>query len=96
MTPSRLPLQPNGKEPVTTDEDKGNEKTEAQYDVEYVLNRTLETLSQVKNRFDNCGDVRYLLVIVTTEPVKKVFSNVKNRGIKTRLTIEITNYNLQH
>jgi two-component system sensor histidine kinase VicK len=61
-----------------------------------LINRTLQTLSKVKYRFDNCGDVRHLSVIVTTEPVKKGFIDVKNRGIKTRFITEITNDNLHY
>lgn len=95
MTSSTLPLQPNGKDTtVTTDE--GNEKTEVQYGVEYIINRTLQTLSKVKYRFDNCGDVRHPSIIVTTEPVKKAFIDVKNRGVKTRFITEITKDNLHY
>jgi two-component system, OmpR family, sensor histidine kinase VicK len=78
------------------DEEEDKEKTEVQYGVEYIINRTLQTLSKVKYRFDNCGDVRHLSVIVTTEPVKKGFIDVKNRGIKTRFITEITNDNLHY
>jgi two-component system, OmpR family, sensor histidine kinase VicK len=96
LTPSPLPLQPNGKDIVTTDENEDNEKTDVQYGVEYAINRILQTLSEVKYRFDNCGGVRNLSVIVTTEPLKKAFIDVKNRGIKTRFITEITKDNLDY
>jgi two-component system sensor histidine kinase VicK len=88
------PLPPNGKYNDTTDE--ANEKTDVQDGVEYTINRTLETLSQVKNRFDNCGDPRHPFIIVTTEPVKKAFIDVKNRGTKTRFVTEITKDNIDY
>jgi two-component system, OmpR family, sensor histidine kinase VicK len=75
---------------------EAGEKTEVQYGVEYIIDRTLQTLSQVKHRFDNCGDVRHHSIIVTTEPVKKAFIDVKNRGIRTRFITEITKDNLHY
>ncbi|MDQ3885232.1 MAG: hypothetical protein M3239_07285 [Thermoproteota archaeon] len=75
---------------------EAGEKTEVQYGVEYIIDRTLQTLSQVKHRFDNCGDVRHPSIIVTTEPVKKAFIDVKNRGIRTSFVTEITKDNLHY
>jgi two-component system, OmpR family, sensor histidine kinase VicK len=66
------------------------------YGIEYTINRTLQTLSKVKHRFDNCGDVRHPSIIVTSEPVRKAFIDVKNRGIKTRFITEITKDNLHY
>jgi hypothetical protein len=90
---SPLPL-PNGKDTVTSDEH--DEKTEVMYGIEYTINRTVQGLSQVKYRFDNCGDVRHPSIIVTTEPVRKAFIDVKNRGVKTRFITEITRDNLHY
>ena len=56
---------------------EAGEKTEVQYGVEYIIDRTLQTLSQVKHRFDNCGGVRHPSIIVTIEPVKKAFIDVR-------------------
>jgi two-component system, OmpR family, sensor histidine kinase VicK len=95
LTPSTLPLQPNGGD-TTIASNEGNEKTEVWYGIEYTINRTVQDLSQVKRRFDNCGDVRHPSIIVTTEPVKKAFIDVKNRGIKTRFITEITKDNLHY
>jgi two-component system, OmpR family, sensor histidine kinase VicK len=93
LTPSPLPLQSNGKDAKSNEAD---EKTEVHYGVEYIINRTLQTLSKVKYRFDNCGDVRHPSIIVTTEPIKKAFIDVKNRGVKTRFITEITKDNLHY
>jgi two-component system, OmpR family, sensor histidine kinase VicK len=60
------------------------------------INKILQTLSKVKYRFDNCSDVRYPSIIVTTEPVMKTFVDVKNRGVKTRFITEITKDNLHY
>src|SRR5919109_1682438 len=60
------------------------------------INKILQTLSKVKYRFDNCSDVRYPSIIVTTEPVRKTFVDVKNRGVKTRFITEITKDNLHY
>jgi two-component system sensor histidine kinase VicK len=95
LTPSTLPLQPNGKD-TTVASNEGNEKTEVWYGIEYTINRTVQDLSQVKYRFDNCGDVRHPSIIVTTEPVKKAFIDVRNRGVKTRFITEITKDNLHY
>ena len=95
LTPSTLPLKPDGKD-TTVASNEGDEKTEVWYGIEYTINRTVQDLSKVKNRFDNCGDVRHPSIIVTTEPVKKAFIDVKNRGIKTRFITEITKDNLHY
>jgi hypothetical protein len=82
LTSSTSPSSHNGKDTAASNE--RNEKTEVWYGIEYTINKTLQTLSQVKYRFDNCGDVRHPSIIVTTEPVKKGFIDVKNRGVRTR------------
>ena len=81
------PPPPNGKDNAASDE--YNEKTEIMYSVEYIIDRTLQTLSTVKYRFDNCGDIMHPSTIVTTEPVRKAFLDVKNRGVKTRFILKL-------
>ena len=94
LTSSTSPPSSNGEDTAASKE--AGEKTEGWYGIEYTINRTLQTLSQVKHRFDNCGDVRHPSIIVTTEPVKKAFIDVKNRGIRTRFITEITKDNLHY
>ena len=94
LTSSTAPPLPNGKDSAASNED--DEKTEVWYGIEYTINKTLQTLSHVKYRFDNCGDVRHPSIIVTTEPVKEAFIDVKNRGIKSRFITEITKDNLHY
>jgi hypothetical protein len=94
LASSALPPTPNGKDYARSD-DKANENTEEESDdIKYTINETLQTLSRVRHRFDNCGDVRYPSIIVTTESIKKTFLDIKNKGIKTRLITEITKDNL--
>jgi two-component system sensor histidine kinase VicK len=93
--PTSPPPPPNRKDAAASDEGD-DEKTEVMYGMEYTINNTLQTLSQVKYRFDNCGDVRHLSAFVTTEPVRKAFIDVKNRGVKTRSITEITKDNLHY
>jgi two-component system, OmpR family, sensor histidine kinase VicK len=64
--------------------------------IEHAINITLQLLSIVRYRFDNCGDISYPSIIVTTEPVRKAFVDVKNRGVKTRFITEITKDNLHY
>jgi len=94
LTSSSSPPLSNGNDIAASNED--DKKTEVWYGIEYAINRTLQTLSQVKYRFDNCGDIRHPSIIVTTEPVKKAFIDVKNRGVKTRFITEITKDNLHY
>jgi signal transduction histidine kinase len=59
LASSALPPTPNGKDYARSD-DKANENTEEESDdIKYTINETLQTLSRVRHRFDNCGDVRY-------------------------------------
>ena len=60
------------------------------------INKILQTLSKVEYRFDNYSDVRYPSIIITTEPVRKAFVDVKNRGVKTRFITEITKDSLHY
>ena len=94
MESSALPPPPNGKDNSRSD-DKDNENSEEEsVGIKYTINETLQTLSRVRHRFDNCGDVIYPSIIVTTEPFKKTFLDIKNKGIKTRFITEITKDNL--
>jgi two-component system, OmpR family, sensor histidine kinase VicK len=95
LTTSTSALPPNGKD-TTASDGEGDEKTEVTNGIEYTINKILQMLSRVKYRYDNCGDVRHPAIIVTTEPVKKAFTDVKNRGVKTRFITEITNDNLHY
>jgi two-component system, OmpR family, sensor histidine kinase VicK len=53
-------------------------------------------LSTVRYRSDNCGGIRSPSIIVTPEPVRKAFVDIKNRGVKTRFITRITKDNLHY
>jgi two-component system, OmpR family, sensor histidine kinase VicK len=95
LTTSPSSLPPNGKD-TTASDGEGDEKTEVTDGIECTIHKILQMLSRVKYRYDNCGDVRHPAIIVTTEPVKKAFTDLKNRGVKTRFITEITNDNLHY
>ncbi len=73
-----------------TDENK-EEQTDG---LENTINKTLESLSKVKYRFDSCGDIRCLSAIATNEQFVKTLLETKNRGVKIRVITEITKDNL--
>lgn len=62
-------------------DEEGDEKIEVMYGIEYIINKTLQTLSKTKYRFDNCGNVRHPSIIVTTELVWNASLDLKNTGI---------------
>jgi two-component system, OmpR family, sensor histidine kinase VicK len=87
---------PTNKKDIPASDDKGDERTDVWHGVEYRIEKTLQTLSTVKHRFDNCGGIRHPSIIITTEPLRKAFLDVKNIGIKTRFITEITKDNLHY
>jgi two-component system, OmpR family, sensor histidine kinase VicK len=94
LTSSTLPSPANGKDTASHEVD---EKTEQQYDgIKFTINKTLQILSKLKNRFNNCSDLRYPSIVITSEPIKKALLDIKNRGIKSRVITEITKDNLHY
>lgn len=92
LSSSTLPPPSNGRgiSPLEVDE-----KTEEQYaNMKSAINKTLQLLSKVRHRFDNCSDLRYPSTIITSEPIKKALLDIKNRSIKSRFITEITLDNL--
>jgi hypothetical protein len=92
LSSSTLPPPSNGRgiSPLEVDE-----KTEEQYgNMKSAIKKTLQLLSKVRHRFDNCSDLRYPSTIITSKPIKKALLDIKNRSIKTRIITEITIDNL--
>ncbi|MDQ4067083.1 MAG: hypothetical protein M3114_05805, partial [Thermoproteota archaeon] len=94
LSSSALPLTPKEKDYVMSRGKTDEKKEEHPDDLKYTINKTLEILSKVKYRFDNCGDVRYPSAVVTTKPFMKTLLDIKNKGIKIRVITEITKDNL--
>ena len=83
----------NGKDTASHEVDE----TKQQYDdIKFTINKTLQLLSKVKHRFNNCSDPKYFSIIITSEPIKKALLDNKNRGIKSRVITEITKDNLHY
>jgi two-component system, OmpR family, sensor histidine kinase VicK len=94
LTSSTMPPPANGKDIASLEAD---EKTEGRNDdIRFTINKTLQLISNVSHRFDNCSDLRYPSTIFTSEPIKKALLDIKNRGIKSRFIIEIKKDNLHH
>jgi hypothetical protein len=94
LTSSTLPPPANGKDSASHEVD---EKTQQQYDdIKFTINNTLQLLSKVKHRFNNCSDSKYPSIIITSESIKKALLDNKNRGIKSRVITEITKDNLHY
>jgi two-component system, OmpR family, sensor histidine kinase VicK len=94
MASSALPAPHDGKDYATSDDEANENKGEQSESLEHTINKTLQRLSKVNYRFDNCGDVRYASIISATEPIKKTLLDIKNNGIKIRFITEITKDNL--
>jgi two-component system sensor histidine kinase VicK len=75
---------------------RGNQKrTRILHRVE-VVNAILDIFYNAKYRIDVCGNSSFPLKISLFESVRKVIIAAKNRGIRSRFIVEITNENLQY
>jgi two-component system, OmpR family, sensor histidine kinase VicK len=70
------------------------EKTETIYDVENTISVSLNCFAQAKESHDSCGDFTLPSVIMTTEPIRNAYHELRKRGIKTRFITEITEKNI--
>ena len=70
------------------------EKTETIYDVENTISVSLNCFAQAKESHDSCGDFTLPSVIMTTEPIRNAYLELRKRGIKTRFITEITEMNI--
>jgi two-component system sensor histidine kinase VicK len=61
-----------------------------------VVNAILDIFYNAKYRIDVCGNSSFPLKISLFESVRKVIIAAKNRGIRSRFIVEITNENLQY
>jgi len=96
LSSSALPLTPKKKDYAISGGETDEKKEEHPDGLKYAINKTLEILSKVKYRFDNCGDVRYPSAVVTTKPIMNTLLEIKNKGIKIRVITEITKDNLSY
>lgn len=63
---------------------------------ENVLKVALKGLSLVKETYDLCGDSNGPSVLVTSEPIFKKITELRDRGVRIRLIAEITKENIPY
>jgi two-component system sensor histidine kinase VicK len=70
------------------------ERTEVIYGIENIIQKTLECFSSARIRVDSCVDALNPPTTMNTKPIVDAITEMKRRGIKSRLITEITRANL--
>jgi two-component system, OmpR family, sensor histidine kinase VicK len=78
------------------DSNTSSERTEIWYGVENIISRSLEVLSKIRATYDLCLDSHGVSPILETEPIKKAYFELRNRGVKIRIITEITTHNIYY
>jgi signal transduction histidine kinase len=78
------------------DSNTSSERTEIWYGVDNIISRSLEVLSKMRATYDLCLDSTGVSPILGTEPIKKAYFELKNRGVKIRIITEITTHNISY
>jgi two-component system, OmpR family, sensor histidine kinase VicK len=78
------------------DSNTSSERTEIWYGVENIISRSLEVLSKIRVTYDLCLDSYGVSPILETEPIKKAYFELRNRGVKIRIITEITTHNISY
>jgi two-component system, OmpR family, sensor histidine kinase VicK len=78
------------------DSNTSSERTEIWYGVENIISRSLEVLSKIRATYDLCLDSYGVSPILETEPIKKAYFELRNRGVKIRIITEITTHNISY
>jgi two-component system, OmpR family, sensor histidine kinase VicK len=78
------------------DSNTSSERTEIWYGVENIISRSLEVLSKIRATYDLCLDSYGVSPILETEPIKKAYFELRNRGVKIRIITEITTHNIYY
>jgi two-component system, OmpR family, sensor histidine kinase VicK len=81
---------------LTSQKDYPPEKTEVIYGIEEIKRRTLERFSSTRINVDSCIDPLNPSTIMNVKPIVEAISNLKKRGIKTRVITEMTSDNLHY
>ncbi len=72
------------------------EVTQVWEGVENTVGRSLDVLYKLRKSCDMCVDRNAPSVILTTEPIRQAYLDLKRRGIKIRLITEITRENIEY
>jgi signal transduction histidine kinase len=78
------------------DSNSSSERTEIWYGYENIISRSLEVLSKIRTKYDLCLDSYGVSPILETEPIKKAYFELRNRGVKIRIITEITTHNISY
>ncbi len=78
------------------DSNTSSERTEIWYGFENIISRSLEVLSKIRATYDLCLDSYGVSPILETEPIKKAYFELRNRGVKIRIITEITTHNISY
>jgi len=75
---------------------KSTEKTEIFYDEEKAMDKIAQTMYNVKNSADVCGDSLSPSFSMGVDKIKKGYTDFKRRGVKIRFITEITKANISY
>ena len=75
---------------------KSTEKTEIFYDEEKAMDKIAQTMYNVKNSADVCGDSLSPSFSMGVDKIKKGYTDFKRRGVKIRFITEITKANIPY
>jgi len=76
--------------------DDANERTIVLYEIDEMVNATLQSYSQLKKNMDACCDDKGVEVTINATPIWEGTNALKNRGIKIRWITDITKDNLDY
>ena len=71
------------------------EVTQVWEGVENTIGKSLDVLYKLQKSCDSCLDRNAPSVILTTEPIKQAYLDLKRRGIKVRIITEVTRENIE-
>ena len=71
------------------------EVTQVWEGVENTIGKSLDVLYKLQKSCDSCLDRNAPSVILTSEPIKQAYFDLKRRGIKVRIITEVTRENIE-
>jgi two-component system, OmpR family, sensor histidine kinase VicK len=93
LDPDKKAIAYTSKQPQSQ---KSTEKTEIFYDEEKAMDKIAQTMYNVKNSADVCGDSLSPSFSMGVDKIKKGYTDFKRRGVKIRFITEITKANIPY
>lgn len=82
---------------MTESFDKGAaETTEVWYGNENIIIRALKVLSEINIEFNVCIGTNGPYAILSTEPIKNAYFDLKNKGVSIKIITEVTKENISY